>query len=179
MGIIGLVSLLGIMLVQLKSKTDLKANNKAIAIQKKKTSQKVKVTRPADEEMHYRAHPYARQAEAMNNADLYDSAIYYYRVAASKFEKDQEWRGYVWATNYVARLYLFAHNQNYVHALPFLKKALAQEKALGQDHPFIGATYFYWGFYYDKEKQAGRALKMYTKSLAIRLKNYGEKCSQR
>ena len=128
-----------------------------------------------NKDLYYFKHPYLSRAHQLNEARKYDSAIIYYKEAATKFEHESQWQSYVWVTSYIGKLYLRVSGEDYKKALPYLQKAHnTAEKKLDKNDPCMALTQYYLGNYYNKDSQPDTSLKYYNSALQILLKNYGE-----
>ncbi|MEO5999636.1 MAG: CHAT domain-containing tetratricopeptide repeat protein [Chitinophagaceae bacterium] len=124
-------------------------------------------------DLYYYKHAYLTKAHQLNEEKKYDSAIYFYNQASTKFENQQLWDGYVWVNSYIARLYLFISRKNYLEALPYLQKALERgTQKLNANDPFLAATLYYYGLYFYRRKMADSSLVMYDRALKILSKNF-------
>lgn len=95
------------------------------------------------DDLYYLKHPYLTKGDQLNDEQKYDSAIYHYKEASVKFEREYNWENYVWVNGYIARLYLYVADKNYADALPYLREAVEKgEKNLSSNHPYVGITYY-------------------------------------
>lgn len=125
--------------------------------------------------LYYYKHPYLSKAHKLNEEIKYDSAIYYYKEAAAKFEHEQQWQSYVWVNSYIGRLYLRISGKNYKDAFPFLQKAIKTgSQKLRRNDPYMAITLYHLGLYYHNDGNADSSLNAYNEALKILINNYGK-----
>ncbi len=113
-------------------------------------------------------HPYMESGHTYNDAAKHDSALYYFKEAAVRFEKDKNWVGYIWAANYISRLYLLVDGWEYKQAKQYIDNALKKsEKYLPEKGPEMAVVYWHQGLYLYKEGNATGAFTSFQKALQI------------
>lgn len=167
-----LFGLLLILIIVLKKHTQQKNDRKKSVVTRQV---KADDTLDTNTNLYFYKHPYLLKADRFNDERKYDSAIYFYKEAAAKFESEQQWQSYVWVNSYIGRLYLRILGKNYKDAFPFLQKAFEKgSQKLNRKNAYLAITVYYLGIYYYKKKNADSSLKAYNRALELLIFNFKE-----
>ena len=119
-------------------------------------------------------HSYFEKADSLSETRQYDSAIFYYQIAADAFKLEENWRGYVKSLNRIAAQLYGLKQYDKMPAYLELASAVGREK-LGVSHPELGATYLWYGkYYFYSEKDFDQANEAYQLALKLTEDGFGD-----
>ncbi len=122
---------------------------------------------------HSYKHPYLTEADSLWDQDKFKRASSLYKLAAEKFEQEQNWKGLLKARNRISDNLRIA--SQYDSALSILNDNLQIIADHLEDDPVeLAEVYFIIGVNYDYQRQLSASLEAHNKSLEIRRGLYGE-----